>query len=116
MIKNEAIGKEKVEFAKTLAGISSTLAAICLAILIFSLGEENVIPVIRKLLWWAVILFAVASFTCLDVLMDAISDMDENYTLKEIHKDYLVFDKRITGLSLLLPCFSTVSTHVCLSY
>ncbi len=86
----------KSEFTRTLAKISSTLAALCLAILIFSLNTARMDPLISQVLWWAVILFAAASFRCLDVLMDEISDMQgTRYRVWPRKGNRSLFDRRI---------------------
>jgi hypothetical protein len=87
---------EKREILKTLATISSTMAALCLAILIFSLETNLIASEFSKWLWGAVILFAVTSFRCLDTLMDEISDtVGKDYSVWSAEGGCVIIDKRL---------------------
>lgn len=67
------------EFLRTLGKISATLSGLCLTMLIFSIGITN--PdhhwdIIRNSIWWAVILFAITTFRCIDKILDKITEKE----------------------------------------
>ena len=97
------MNEEGNDFTKMLCGVSSTLAGLGLASLsIFPAQDPHGV---RHWLWYAVVLFALTSFRCLDKLMDAVSDsVGDEYNIWPKHKP--IFDKRIVDFGLAIWPFA----------
>lgn len=108
--------EELLKFLISLGQVSATLSGLCLTILIFSIRITH--PgthwdIIQNFLWWAVILFAITSFRCVDKVLDKIIEHED--------EGLIDFDGRITkwedyGGSVVTSCIAWILFSVAILF